>query len=196
MALGALNLAAQVYGPSCDCVTRCAWFGCPGLWPVTWWHKRGVLGESSMGQSPRWARVIKMAATEKDWRKFVFDDYLMIPETNIYNVLLLVTYYVGVDLHRGRSRRWVKSLPCILPHYFFQCIHTPKANPSILSKLTMLIQKCITKIEKSLVSIIISIKAILYHATLSLFMMYTGLGVLGDCIHRQLLPCVPVDNCT
>ena len=48
-----------------------------------------MLGEWSIGHSQGWAQVIKMAATEEDWRKltalFMFDDYLMTPQTNIDN---------------------------------------------------------------------------------------------------------------
>ena len=51
---------------------RCPRFGCSSLWPVMWWHKRDLLGESSMGHNPMWAQVIKMAATEEDARTFVF----------------------------------------------------------------------------------------------------------------------------
>ena len=67
-----------------------AWFGCPGLWPIMWWHKRGVLGESSVGHSTRWAQIIKMAASEEVWKTFVFDDYLTTPQTNIDNVCCLL----------------------------------------------------------------------------------------------------------
>ena len=57
-------------------VIRCAQFNFTCLWPVMSRHERGVKGESSTGHSPRSTRVIKMAATEYDWRKFVFADSL------------------------------------------------------------------------------------------------------------------------
>ena len=69
---GVLDSTAVVYSPSCDDI------------------KEVCQVNRVMGNSLRWAQIIKMEAAEEDCRIFVFDDYLTTPETNIDNVFLLI----------------------------------------------------------------------------------------------------------